>query len=142
MGSSYLAVLRLPRARPLLVASLVGRLSTATGPLSVVLFVQDQTGSLALAGASSAAIALASGLLAPVRGRLVDRYGQRRCLPAMAVAFAAALAGMVAVTRPGPATVPATVGLAAAAGRYRVASAPASSGPVTNSSSSRTASSA
>ena len=116
MGSSYLAVLRLPRARPLLLASLVGRLSTATGPLSVVLFVQDETGSLALAGASSAAIALASGLLAPVRGRLIDRYGQRRCLPAMAIAFAAALASMVAVTRPGPATVPATVGLAAAAG--------------------------
>ena len=115
MGSSYLAVLRLPRARPLLLASLVGRLSNATGPLSVVLFVQDQTGSLALAGAASAAIALASGLLAPVRGRLVDRYGQRRCLPPMALAFAAALAGMVAVTRPGPA-VAATVGLAAAAG--------------------------
>jgi MFS family permease len=115
VGSSYLAVLRLPRARLLLLASLVGRLSNATGPLSVVLFVQDQTGSLALAGAASGAIALASGLLAPVRGRLVDRYGQRRCLPAMALAFAAALAGMVAVTRPGPA-VAATVGLAAAAG--------------------------
>ena len=116
MGSSYLAVLRLPRARPLLLASLVGRLSSATGPLSVVLFVQDETGSLALAGATSAAIALASGLLAPVRGRLVDRYGQRRCLPVMAVASGAALAGLVAVTRPGPAAVPATVGLAVAAG--------------------------
>ena len=104
MGSSYLAVLRLPHARPLLLASLVGRLSNATGPLSVVLFVHGETGSLALAGAASAAIALASGLLAPVRGRLVDRYGQRRCLPAMAVAFAAALAGVVAVTRPGPAS--------------------------------------
>ena len=73
MGSSYLAVLRLPHARPLLAASLVGRLSNATGPLSVVLFVQSETGSLAQAGAASAAIALASGLLAPVRGRLVDR---------------------------------------------------------------------
>jgi MFS family permease len=116
VGSSYLAVLRLPHARPLLLASLVGRLSGATGPLSVVLFVQARTGSLALAGVASAAIALASGLLAPVRGRLVDRYGQRRCLPPMAAAFAAALVGMVAVTRPGPAAVTATVGLAAAAG--------------------------
>ncbi|HYN17285.1 MAG TPA: MFS transporter, partial [Actinomycetes bacterium] len=67
MGSSYLAVLRLPHARPLLFASLVGCLSSATGPLSVVLFVQGETGSLAIAGAASAAIALASGLLAPVR---------------------------------------------------------------------------
>ena len=116
MGSSYLAVLGLPQARPVLLASLVGRLSTATGPLSVVLFVQDATGSLALAGTASAATALASGLLAPVRGRLVDRYGQGRCLPAMAVAFAAALVGVVVVARPGPAAVTATVGLAAAAG--------------------------
>jgi MFS family permease len=114
--SSYLALLRLPHARPLLLASLVGRLSNATGPLSVVLFVQEETGSLAQAGAASAAIALASGLLAPVRGRLVDRYGQRRCLVPMALAFAAALTGLVAVAGPGPAAVAATVGLAAAAG--------------------------
>jgi MFS family permease len=116
VGSSYLAVLRLPHARPLLLASLVGRLSNATGPLSVVLFVQEETGSLAQAGAASAAIALASGLLAPVRGRLVDRYGQRRCLAPMALAFAAALTGLVAVAGPGRAAGAATVGLAAAAG--------------------------
>jgi hypothetical protein len=114
--SSYLVVLRLPHARPLLLASLVGRLANATGPLSVVLFVQEETGSLAQAGAASAAIALASGLLAPVRGRLVDRYSQRRCLPPMAVGFAAALAGVVVAAGPGPAAVATTVGLAAVAG--------------------------
>jgi predicted MFS family arabinose efflux permease len=114
--SSYLAVLRLPHARPLLLASLVGRLANATGPLSVVLFVQEQTGSLAQAGAASAAIGLASGLLAPVRGRLVDRYGQRRCLLPMGLGFAAALAGMVAAAGPGPAAVATTIALAAAAG--------------------------
>ena len=116
MSSSYLGILRLPHARPLLLASLVGRLSTATGPLSVVLFVQEQTGSLAQAGAASAAIALSSGLLAPVRGRLIDRYGQRRCLPPMALAFAVALVGMVVVAGPGRGRIAATVGLAAAAG--------------------------
>jgi MFS family permease len=114
--SSYAAILRLPHARPLLAASLLGRLSNATGPLSVVLFVQSETGSLAQAGAASAAIALTSGLLAPVRGRLVDRLGQRRCLPPMAAVFAAALVGVVAAAGPGPAAVAATVGLAAAAG--------------------------
>ena len=116
MQSTYLSILRLPHARPLLLASLVGRLSSATGPLSVVLFVQEQTGSLAQAGAASAAIALTSGLLAPVRGRLVDRLGQGRCLPPMAVAFAAALAGLVAVAGPGSQRVAATVALAAVAG--------------------------
>src|SRR4029453_9770841 len=100
---SYLPVLRPPQARPLLLASLVGRLANATGPLSVVLFVQEQTGSFAQAGATSAAIPLASGLLAPVRGRLVDRYGQRRCLAPMGLAFAAGLTGLVVVAGPGPA---------------------------------------
>jgi hypothetical protein len=114
--SSYLSILRLPHARPLLLASLVGRLSSATGPLSVVLFIQDKTGSLGSAGAASAAIALTSGLLAPVRGRLIDRLGQHRCLPPMALAFAAALAGLVAVAGTGPGRVAATVGLAAVAG--------------------------
>src|SRR4029453_2622055 len=68
------------------------------------------------AGAASAAIALTSGLLAPVRGRLVDRLGQPRGLPPMALAFAAALAGLVAVAGPGAGSVAATVGLAAVAG--------------------------
>jgi MFS family permease len=114
--SSYVAILRLPHARPLLLASLVGRLAFATGPLSVVLFVQQETGSLAQAGTASATIALTSGLLAPVRGRLVDRHGQRRCLPPMALAFMAALVGLVAVAGPSPGAAAAMVGLAAAAG--------------------------
>jgi hypothetical protein len=114
--SSYVAILRLPHARALLFASLVGRLAFTTGPLSVVLFVQEKTGSLAQAGAASAAIALSSGLLAPLRGRLVDRHGQRRCLPPMALAVMAALVGLVAVAGPGPGRVAATVALAAAAG--------------------------
>jgi MFS family permease len=113
---SYLAILRVPHARPLVLASLVGRLSSGTGPLALVLYVQDATGSFASAGAASAATLLANGLLAPVRGRLVDRYGQRRCLPPLAICFAAALAGVVAVARPGRAGVVATVALAAAAG--------------------------
>jgi MFS family permease len=113
---SYVAILRTPHARPLVLASLVGRLSSGAGPLALVLFVQDATGSFAHAGAASAATALANGLLAPVRGRLVDRYGQRRCLPPLALSFAAALVGVVAVARPGPAGVAATVALAAAAG--------------------------
>jgi MFS family permease len=113
---SYVAILRTPHARPLVLASLVGRLSSSTGPLALVLFVQDATGSFAYAGAASAATVLTNGLLAPVRGRLVDRFGQRRCLPPLAVSFAAALAGMVLVARPGPVGVAATVALAAAAG--------------------------
>jgi MFS family permease len=114
--TTYLAILRTPHARPLVVASLVGRLSSGTGPLALVLFVQDATGSFTQAGAVSAATLLANGLFAPVRGRLVDRLGQRRSLPPLAVAFAAALVGVVAVAGPGPVAGAATVALAAAAG--------------------------
>jgi MFS family permease len=78
---SYLAVLRVRHARPLVVAALVGRLSFAMGTVALVLFVQHATGSFATAGVVSAAAFLANGLLAPVRGRLVDRYGLRRTLP-------------------------------------------------------------
>jgi MFS family permease len=113
---TYLAILRVPHARPLLLASFAGRLSFATGPLALVLFVQDATGSFARAGAASAATALTSGLLAPLRGRLIDRHGQRRCLPPFAVVYAAALAGVVPVARPGPAGAVATVALAGLAG--------------------------
>jgi MFS family permease len=113
---SYLTILRTPHARPLVLASLVGRLSSATGPLALLLFVQDATGSFAQAGAVSAATLLTNGLFAPVRGRLVDRHGQRRSLPPLAVAFAAALAGVVVVAGPGPVGGAATVALAAAAG--------------------------
>ena len=116
MQPSYVAILRTPHARPLVLASLVGRLSSGAGPLALVLFVQDATGSFAAAGAASAATALANGLLAPLRGRLVDRYGQRRCLPPLALSFAVALVGVVAVARPRPGRVAATVVLAAAAG--------------------------
>jgi len=114
--SSYLSILRVPHARPLVLASLLGRLAFATGPLGLVLFVQDRTGSLAQAGLTSAVVALTSGLLAPMRGRLVDRYGQRRCLPPLAAVFASALVGIVVVARPGSTGTVVTVGLAAVAG--------------------------
>ena len=113
---SYLAVLRVRHARPLLVAALVGRLSFAMGTVALVLFVQHATGSFAVAGVVSAAAFLANGLLAPVRGRLVDRYGLRRTLPSLAVGYAAALVGLVVAGSADPANTLAAAGLAAAAG--------------------------
>jgi hypothetical protein len=116
MRVSYGSVLSVRHARPLVLAALLGRFSYAMGPLALVLFVQDATGSFARAGAASAATTLASGLLAPVRGRLLDRYGQARCLPLFAVVYAVALVGVVVVTRPGSTGAPATILLAGLAG--------------------------
>jgi hypothetical protein len=113
---SYLAVLRIPHVRPVLAAALLTRLAFAAGPLALILLVQTATGSFAWAGAATAATTLTSGLLAPLRGRLVDRHGQRRTLPPFAGAYAAALAGVVLVAGPERARALAAVALAAVAG--------------------------
>jgi hypothetical protein len=97
MGNPYLSVLRARDAPPVFAAAMLGRLSSAMGPLALVLYVQAATGSFAVAGAAAAATALCSGLFAPVRGRLIDRHGQRRGLPPLAVAYAAAFVGVLLV---------------------------------------------
>jgi MFS family permease len=116
MRASYAAVLRVRHARPLLLAALLGRLSYAMAPLALVLQVHAATGSFARAGAASAVTALTSGVLAPVRGRLVDRYGQRRCLPPFALVYAVALGAVAPLAGPGPVATVATMLLAALAG--------------------------
>lgn len=116
MAYSYREVVKEPRAVRVFGAALVGRLSYAMGPLSLVLFVRSATGSFAVAGAASAGTALTSGLLAPVRGRLVDRHGQLRTLPALALMYAAAFTGVLLMAGRGTAREVTTVLLAAVAG--------------------------
>jgi MFS family permease len=116
MAYSYREVLQEPRALRVFAAALVGRLSYAMGPLSLVLFVQAATRSFAVAGAASAATALTSGLLAPLRGRLVDRHGQSRTLPALSLLYAAAFTGVLLVAGRGTVREVAPVLLAALAG--------------------------
>jgi hypothetical protein len=73
MVTLYLSVLKAPDVPRVFAAALLGRLSTAMGPLALVLYVQAATGSFAVAGAAAAATGLTSGLFAPVRGRPVVR---------------------------------------------------------------------
>src|ERR687888_642572 len=134
MRASYVAVLRTRHARPLVLAATLGRLSFGMGPLALVLHVQAATGSFARAGAASAATALSNGLSAPLRGRLVDRYGQRRTLLPCAVVYAASLDAVVALARPGAAgglaVADPAVGLAVAAGLGVVGTAAFTASPV------------
>jgi predicted MFS family arabinose efflux permease len=116
MVYSYREVLNEPQAPRVFGAALLGRLSYAMGPLSLVLFVQSATGTFAIAGAASAGTALTSGLLAPVRGRLVDRHGQARTLPALSLGYAAAFVGVLLVAGRTTEREVSTVVLAAAAG--------------------------
>ncbi len=116
MVNPYLSVLKAPDVPRLFAAALLGRLSTAMGPLALVLFVHSSTGSFAVAGAAVAATGLASGLFAPIRGRLVDRHGQRRALPPLAILYAAAFMGVLAVAPHGTAGKAGAIVLAGVAG--------------------------
>jgi MFS family permease len=88
---SYRALLRLAPARRLVYALTGACITFGAAPLTVLLTAQDATGSYPQAGAVVAAFGLTAGVSAPFRGRLVDRRGMRRWLPAMASGYSAAL---------------------------------------------------
>jgi MFS family permease len=111
---TYRALVAQPSARRLLAALAVAWVSFGGVSLAVLLAVRRSTGSYAAAGAAAAGFSLGSALVAPARGRLVDRRGGR-VLPALAGAYGVALALLALLAR---ATTPAwaLVAVATAAG--------------------------
>lgn len=91
------AVLRNRHVATIALASLVARLPFSVMGLATVFYVQGQTGSFAVAGVAVGAFSLASGALAPLRGRLVNRRGMRRGLLPLGLAHAAATAAFLPV---------------------------------------------
>jgi MFS family permease len=81
-------------------ASIVAGLNVGI-PLAVVLMVQRETGDFASAGAVSGCIALANAATGPLRGRLLDRFGQSRTLVPLALVEATALTSLVVATQAG-----------------------------------------
>ena len=140
---SYLSVWRLPSAPVLLLAGFAGRLPSAMVPLALLLMVQQQTGSYAVAGFAAAAYGLAMAAMAPVLGRLADRRTPRPVLLAQAAAYPALLVLLVlAVLGGAPVTASTPATASAHAGLTSTASAATSVGPATNTSSVAVASSA
>ena len=70
-----------------------------------MLYLREQTGSFAIAGAVSGTLAAGSAVGAPVQGRLVDRIGARRVLLPLAVVHAVALGAIVGFAELGAPTV-------------------------------------
>ena len=94
--SQYGRLLRLPHVAPLLFATLFARLPIGINSLAIVLFLREETGSFAVAGAVAGSVALGTAIGAPVVGRVVDRLGPRVLVP-LAVVHAAGLGGLVAL---------------------------------------------
>ncbi|MCO7220804.1 MFS transporter [Klenkia sp. PcliD-1-E] len=112
---SYLTVWRLPSAPVLLVAGFAGRLPSAMVPLALLLLVQQQTGSYAVAGLASATYGIAMAAMAPVLGRLADRRGPRLVLLTQSVGYPLLLALLATVVLTSAST-PAILAASAAAG--------------------------
>lgn len=100
-----------------MLGSLVGRVPDSILSISLLLLVRSSTGSYASAGVAAAGFALGSAASAPLAGRALDRFGQRRLLVAMALAFATALLALLFAASTAPAAV--TIALAAGAGLVR-----------------------
>lgn len=90
MSDSYRALVALPSARRLLGALATAWLSFGGVSLVILLTVRHSAGSFAAGGAATAGFAVGSAVLAPARGRLVDRRGGR-VLPLLAGGYAVAL---------------------------------------------------
>jgi MFS family permease len=89
--SAYRSVLSVQGSPRLLASALLGRLPQGMSSLAILLLVRGATQSYAAAGAAVGAFAFASAALAPLQGRLVDRFGRVRVLAPAAFAQAAVL---------------------------------------------------
>jgi MFS family permease len=100
----YAAVLAVPRVRPLLVSSAIGRLPLGMTGLSIVLESRAEGFSYATAGLWVAAFTFGIAVFAPLVGRAVDRFGPLRLLVPIAVAFptTATMLALAIAARPAP----------------------------------------
>src|SRR5215204_86418 len=94
----YLEILRTPAVARLFGASLLARLPMGINGLAIVLLLRAETGSFGVAGATAGALALGTGLAAPVTARAIDTLGERVLL-ALATVSAAALLAVISLAR-------------------------------------------
>jgi MFS family permease len=104
----YLQILRTPHVARLFAASLLARLPLGINGLAIVLLVKAETGSFGAAGAAAGALALGSGLCAPLAARLIDALGPRMLI-LLAGICAAGLLAVIGLARADAAGVPLVV---------------------------------
>jgi MFS family permease len=101
MSGAYGRILRTPGTARLLGGGLGAWTAGTMMPVAFVLFVTEVTGSFGDAGLVLGALSLGAGLLAPLRGRLIDRRGSARAVLMLAVPAAATDALLILAGRAG-----------------------------------------
>jgi MFS family permease len=104
--ADYRAVLRTPGALPPVIGALLARLPIAMLGLSLLLYVQRETGSFAIAGLMSAGVLIGVASGSVVQGRVMDRTGPTVPLLISCGLFAVAVtAGVLVIEAHAPTTV-------------------------------------
>ncbi|MFH8983973.1 MFS transporter [Streptomyces varsoviensis] len=98
MIRTYRSLLQVPGAARFSAAAFVGRLPVPMLGLGVVLLVSARSGSYGTAGVVAAVTMLGYALTAPLAGRFVDRFGQRRVLLVSAAVHGAGLVTLMSAT--------------------------------------------
>jgi MFS family permease len=91
----YTTLWRTPPIRGQAILGLFAQLTQGAGPISLVLVTRASTGSLAIAGAVTAAMWIAVAAARPLQGRLIDSRGTRPAMLLCGPVHAAALIGLV-----------------------------------------------
>jgi MFS family permease len=91
----YSTLWRTPPIRGQAILGLFAQLTQGAAPIGLVLVTRASTGSLAIAGAVTAAMWIAVAVARPVQGRLIDSRGARLVMLACGPVHAAALIGLV-----------------------------------------------
>ena len=113
--SAYKRVLSVRPVRLPLAGATVGRLPFAAEALTLLLLVQEATGSFADAGLVNACYSIGAAAGLPTQGRIVDRIGQTRVIAAATAVNALGLIALIAIAK-GGASMPAMCIVAVFAG--------------------------
>ncbi|HXZ92475.1 MAG TPA: hypothetical protein VEG36_06305 [Burkholderiales bacterium] len=99
--SRYSRLLAQPHLKTTVVASVIGRLPVGIASLAILLLTQEQSGSFARAGATTAAYVVGLAGIAPFIGRLIDRRGPGAILRACGTLYPTALGGLASAIMAG-----------------------------------------
>jgi len=99
--SRYSRLLAQPDLKATVVASVIGRLPVGMASLAILLLSQEQSGSFASAGATTAGYVAGLAGVAPLIGRLIDRRGPGAILRACGTLYPTALGGLAAAIMAG-----------------------------------------